>query len=86
MIRRLISTALLLSCCASFASAQNLFFEDFQGLTSQLQVAVDAPNGEGPSGQNNVAPNLLGWTHTAPAGWFSVTRAACPRSAILTPV
>ena len=70
MFRRILGLALVVSCLASFASAQNLFFEDFQGLTGDLQTAIDAPNGEGPSGQNNVDPNRLGWTHTTPSGWF----------------
>ncbi len=34
--------------------------ENFDGLTDQLQTAVDEPL---------IAPDLLGWTHTTPDGW-----------------
>ena len=63
--------ALLVAMLGTTAQAQvTLFYEDFQGLTGDLQPAIDAANGEGPSGQNSISPaDKLGWTHTAPAGW-----------------
>ena len=64
-------TALVTSTHAQSNIVNSIWSEDFQGLTGDLQPAIDAPNGEGPSGQNSISdPDKLGWTHTAPDGWM----------------